>query len=157
MKALSNAETIPAKPITILSLSPDEEDHHSLKCILNDAEASTGSRSKWILLSSRTRESAFALLQEHRISIVLCESRLPPGTWREVQAQIRMSPRPPLLIVTSRFADDRLWCEALNLGAFDVLAKPFDPTEVIRVLSFASSQCSYDGRSECGVWVFGSA
>ena len=44
---------------------------------------------------------------------------------------------PPMLIVTSRTADDRLWAEALNLGAYDVLAKPFDQSEVTRVVSLA--------------------
>jgi DNA-binding NtrC family response regulator len=34
-------------------------------------------------------------------------------------------------------ADEHLWAEALNLGAYDVLAKPFDPTEVVRTLSQA--------------------
>ncbi len=46
-------------------------------------------------------------------------------------------PDTPLLIVTSRLADDSLWAEALNLGAYDVLAKPFDATEVARVVSMA--------------------
>ena len=31
----------------------------------------------------------------------------------------------PLVIVASHLADDQLWAEALNLGAHDVLAKPF--------------------------------
>ena len=39
--------------------------------------------------------------------------------------------------MTSRLADDRLWSEALNLGAYDVLAKPYDPDEVLRVLDLA--------------------
>jgi DNA-binding response OmpR family regulator len=34
------------------------------------------------------------------------------------------------LIVTSRLADEQLWAEALNLGAHDVLAKPYDHREV---------------------------
>ena len=50
---------------------------------------------------------------------------------------IQSLPNAPSLIVASRLADDRLWGEALNLGAWDVLAKPFDPTEVIRSLHSA--------------------
>ena len=42
-----------------------------------------------------------------------------------------------LMIVTSRLADERLWAEALNLGAYDVLAKPFDRTEAMRVVAAA--------------------
>ena len=51
----------------------------------------------------------------------------------------------PLLIVTSRLADERLWAEAPNLGAWDVLAKPFDAEEVIRVVSIAG-QHWHDGH-----------
>jgi DNA-binding response OmpR family regulator len=45
---------------------------------------------------------------------------------------------PPLFIVTSRLADERLWAEALNLGAWDVLAKPFESDEVIRIVTIAT-------------------
>jgi DNA-binding response OmpR family regulator len=41
------------------------------------------------------------------------------------------------LIVTDRAADEALWAEVLNLGGFDVLAQPFDPTEVSRVVASA--------------------
>ena len=47
------------------------------------------------------------------------------------------SPKSPLVIVTSPDADDHLWAEALNLGASDVLAKPFDRGEVTRALFIA--------------------
>jgi len=40
-------------------------------------------------------------------------------------------------MVASRFADERFWAEALNLGAYDVLAKPFDAEEVNRTLTSA--------------------
>lgn len=46
-------------------------------------------------------------------------------------------PEPPCFIVTSELADEYLWAEALNLGAYDVLIKPFDPIELIRSLSLA--------------------
>jgi CheY-like chemotaxis protein len=42
-----------------------------------------------------------------------------------------------MLIVASRTADEYLWAEALNLGAYDVLSKPYRPAEVVRVLSMA--------------------
>jgi DNA-binding response OmpR family regulator len=83
-----------------------------------------------MLLKARDLVCALALLQEHEIWVVLCERDLLPGTWFDVLEYIRHLPRPSSLIVTSRFADDRLWSEALNLGAWDVLAKPFDRTEV---------------------------
>jgi FixJ family two-component response regulator len=39
--------------------------------------------------------------------------------------------------VTSRLADEHLWVEALNRGAYDLLAKPFDVAELKRVLNSA--------------------
>jgi len=62
---------------------------------------------------------------------------LHPVTWRELLDRTRRLPHPPLVIVTSRLADEQLWAEALNLGAYDVLAKPYDRTEVTRVVSSA--------------------
>jgi DNA-binding response OmpR family regulator len=50
---------------------------------------------------------------------------------------ISLLPVSPLLIVSSRLADERLWAEALNLGAWDVLAKPFVAEETIRIVSVA--------------------
>ena len=43
----------------------------------------------------------------------------------------------PPLVVTSRLADDYLWSEVLNLGGWDVLAKPFRQQEVLYVLDSA--------------------
>jgi FixJ family two-component response regulator len=62
----------------------------------------------------------------------VCERDLLPGTWIDVLEHVKALPRAPSLIVASRLADDSLWAEALNLGAWDVLAKPFDRSEVIR-------------------------
>lgn len=48
--------------------------------------------------------------------MVICEARLPDGTWKEVLDLAQRQPRPPYLIVTFSLADDRLWAEVLNLG-----------------------------------------
>jgi DNA-binding response OmpR family regulator len=55
-----------------------------------------------------------------------------PGTWIDVLEHIKALTNAPSLIVASRHADDRLWAEALNLAAWDVLARPFNKIEVIR-------------------------
>jgi DNA-binding response OmpR family regulator len=110
--------------LTVLSVSPLDEDHSSLQAIIG--------HSKWVLLKARDLRSALALLQRHEVAVVLCERDLQPGTWIGVLEHIKALPNVPSLIVASRLADDRLWAEALTLGAWDVLAKPFHPTEVIR-------------------------
>jgi FixJ family two-component response regulator len=37
----------------------------------------------------------------------------------------------------SRHADERLWAEVLNLGGYDLLAKPLEGDEVSRVVEMA--------------------
>ena len=119
----------PARSVSVLSLSPHEIDHLSLQAIIG--------RSKWKLFTASDLPSALSVLQGHEISVLLCERDLQPGTWIDMLERIRFLPNTPSLIVSSRLADDHLWAEALNLGAWDVLSKPFDHIEVIRSVKSA--------------------
>jgi DNA-binding NtrC family response regulator len=122
----------------ILSLSPAQEDHGALENIFRQHHfASSRNAKKWKLLKSSRLEWASKLLRRDQIPIAISERDLRPGTWRDLLEQTAIMPHLPLLIVTSRLADERLWSEVLNEGAWDVLAKPFDPTEVIRVVESA--------------------
>jgi DNA-binding response OmpR family regulator len=135
-KPLATATRIP-EIVTVLSVSPLEEDHTALDRIFNGIGWSTYTHATWSLRPVLTLEAATFELCKNSVSIVLSESELLPGSWREILADARELPNPPLVIVTSRLADDYLWAEALNTGAYDVLAKPFDATEVVRILSLA--------------------
>jgi DNA-binding NtrC family response regulator len=130
-------QTNPARTVKVLSLSPTDEDHNGLCEILQDDNWNLYTRCKWTLCPIRTLASAAVALQQEEVPIIVSECDLLPGSWREMLEHISHLPDPPLLIVTSRLADEHLWAEALNLGAWDVIAKPFDATEVIRILSQA--------------------
>ncbi len=110
--------------LTVLSLSPLEEDHSSLEGILG--------HTRWTLLKADRLPTAWAFLQKYDISVVVSERDLMPGTWIDMLKHLQPMPHPPSLIVSSRLADEHLWSEALNLGAWDVLPKPFDRSEVLR-------------------------
>ena len=120
----TRAVTSPSGLLTVLSVSPLDEDHVSLQAIIG--------HSTWMIFQARDLASALALLRQHEIAVVICERDLLLETWIDVLEHLNALPKAPSLIVTSRFADERLWAEALNLGAWDVLAKPFDRTELIR-------------------------
>ncbi len=115
--------------VTILSVTPYEEDQFRLQNIIG--------HSKWRLYRADRLESALAVLREHEVGVVLSENDLPPYSWTDMLDEIHNVQDAPALVVTSRLADERLWAEALNLGAYDVLAKPFDRDEVLRSLSLA--------------------
>jgi len=127
----------------VLSVSPNEADCAPLERILN---------SGWTVIASSTVASALSVLREIPIPIVICDCDASLGSWSGMLDQISFLPDPPLFIVTSRLADERLWAEALNLGAWDVLAKPFDADEAIRIVGIAAQHWQdrhgvYTGRT----------
>jgi DNA-binding response OmpR family regulator len=70
--------------------------------------------------------------------IVICDDQLSDGGWRDLWEVLRWTPVPPVFIVSAYGADERLWAEVLNMGAYDVLATPYRAAEVVRVLGQAS-------------------
>ena len=126
-----------ARTITVLSVDPIASDHASLRQIFSHSSWSTCPESQWNLTASDTAASALETARTGQVPVLLCGCDHQPDVWKEILAELAEMDRPPLLIVTSRMADERLWAEALNLGAYDVLAKPFDQSEVTRVISSA--------------------
>ena len=90
-----------------------------------------------------TLHHARAKLQQEDYAVVLTEAALPDGNWVDVLHLVRECPRELEVIVTDRHADARFWAEALNLGAYDVLAQPLYEPEVRRILSYA---CTHSSR-----------
>jgi DNA-binding response OmpR family regulator len=116
-------------PPSALLISPLDEDEDALRGLF----AEQG----WTLRCANSITRASTILHDAAPTVVITEADLPVGTWRDVLEIMCFLPKPPLVIVTSIQADDHLWVEALNLGAHDVLAKPFDTAEVIRVMTAA--------------------
>ncbi len=115
--------------VTVLLASAVEQDRLALEHIFGHFNG--------MLHCAEDLASALRVLREEVVAVLVCERDLPPDNWKAMLDELAGFPRPPLLIVSSRFADDQLWAEALNLGAYDVLATPFDPGEVTRVVGLA--------------------
>ncbi len=92
----------------------------------------------WRLHCAASCAEARPLLATGAVGTVLCASHLPDGTWREVLAETGRLHCPPSLVVFSRQADDRLWAEVLQLGAWDLLLAPFADAEVVVVIRQAA-------------------
>src|SRR5262249_32318279 len=72
--------------------------------------------------------SAIQLLAEaaHPTDVVLLDLRLPDSTdLRVLSAMRRVSPRVPIILMTA-FGTPDIVDDALNMGAFSVISKPFD-------------------------------
>lgn len=133
----SQARTGGSRNVAVLSVNPTETDGQALERIFRASGWNAQTDARCTLTTCASLASAFSKLRQEQFAIVLCNDDLKGGTWREVLEHISLLPDPPLFIVTSRLADERLWVEALNLGAYDVLVQPFDAGEVLRILSLA--------------------
>jgi two-component system, NtrC family, response regulator PilR len=115
----------------ILFLSGHHEDARELTRMLQDLPI--------VVEYAGSLQQARTKLQRETYEVVLTEAALPDGNWLDALEMARASANEPRVIVTDPKADARLWAEALNLGAYDLLVQPFYPSEVRRILSNACS------------------
>ncbi len=137
MKKRPNPTLYAPVSANVLSVSPVESDPIELDVIFHKAAGTAPVEARWRLSRARTLASAKSALKRVEYSVVMCESDLQPGSWKDLLQSMETLSNPPLMIVTSLQADEYLWAEALNMGAHDVLAKPFYAAEVIRVVDWA--------------------
>jgi DNA-binding NtrC family response regulator len=113
----------------VLFVSPHSEDADRLSQILDPLAVE--------LDRVADLEHARRKLRQERYPVILTDADLPDGAWSDVlDLAHRVSPAPQVIVIT-RFADARLWIEALGRGAFDLLVEPFYPREVRRILANA--------------------
>ena len=117
-------------PVSALAVGAADEDQVNLEKIFTEWG--------WKLHRARNRSEARAFLDCTPVRVVISEQELPEGGWREMLDDLLQRSEPPALVVTSRLADESLWAEVLNMGGYDVLAKPLDNEEVTRVVSAAA-------------------
>lgn len=122
----------PPEKVSILVVSPDPEDQTALRRILH--------HSNWSISHCASAADAIHHVPSSVPAVILCERDLPDGNWKTVLSACENSPDSPLLLVTSKTADENLWAEVLNLGGYDVLMKPFELGEVTRVIGMAWRQ-----------------
>jgi DNA-binding response OmpR family regulator len=115
--------------ISILLVSPHADDQAALRRILH--------HDSWSISRCADASEALPQLCSTLPAVVVCERDLPDGSWKTILAACEALANAPLLLVTSRYADESLWAEVLNLGGYDVLLKPFDRAEVTRVIGMA--------------------
>jgi DNA-binding NtrC family response regulator len=96
------------------------------------------SRSNWRIHTVKGLDEALAFLRTSIAGVVVAPYRAQGDlSWRDLLEEARRLAPPPRVVVADRLVNESMWAEALNLGAHDVLAQPFDSREVFHVLSFA--------------------
>ncbi len=81
--------------------------------------------------------AARAFLERHPVCAIFCESRLADGSFRDVLRLAALAGQPVPVVVTSRLDDPAEYLEAMELGAFDYIARPYRRADVDWILSRA--------------------
>jgi len=128
----------------VVAVSLARDDHRMLTTIFN--------ASPWKLIRAPSIAYGTRHARSRGVRVVICERDPPDGNWKTLFERVQRVPRAPRFIVASRLADDRLWAEVLNEGAYDLLATPFDTSEVHRVVSYAIDSWYGQARvlAKCG-------
>jgi two-component system response regulator AtoC len=106
----------------ILIVDDDDALRESLELILG-AEGYT-------VLSAASGEEALTRLEDVPVDVVLCDLRMPGLDGFELIPQIaRKLPGTPIILMSAHGTED-LAVEAIQRGAYDYLAKPFQPAEI---------------------------
>ncbi len=125
------------EPSSLMIVLSDEQERRSLEAIVAPC--------CWKVYRATSCEEAIRFARHTRPRVLVCDAELPDGSWRRIWKALSIGPRPPLLIVASCDAGERLWSQVLNVGGYDVLPKPFRPEEVVWAVHCAA------GQQECAV------
>jgi two-component system response regulator AtoC len=110
----------------ILIVDDDEALRESLELVL----ASEG----YEVATSHDGESALVYLENAHADVVLCDLRMPGLDGFDLIPQIsRLLPGVPVVLMSAYGTED-LALEAMRRGAYDYIAKPFQPSEVLLTL-----------------------
>ena len=86
------------------------------------------------------------VLETQSVGLVFCDRRLTDGGYRDVVAAAAHASQGKVrVVVTSRLADWDEYLEALHHGAFDLIASPCRPTDVMWLEVGAASTHRFPG------------
>jgi len=93
----------------------------------------------WTISIVESSDAAVAVLNEQPTPLVICDRDLPGEAWRDVLAKIAAQPQAVCVLLASSVVDDYLWRQVIRHHGYDVVAKPFQPEELRRAVTFAWS------------------
>jgi DNA-binding NtrC family response regulator len=111
--------------------------------VVEDEDVFRRSLSKYLqkagyaVLEAETGERALELLDERAVETVLLDLKLPGMDGLQVLQEIKSREATAAVIMMTAFGDIKPAVEAIKLGAYDYVKKPFDPDDILRLLENA--------------------
>ena len=102
------------------------------------------------VVTASSTADAIAKLSAEPVSVVLCDLRMPDGSGLDVLRECkRVRPRAEFVLMTAYASVDTA-IEAMRLGAYDYVTKPFDPADARAIVlkALARSQASEGASPE---------
>jgi DNA-binding response OmpR family regulator len=84
-----------------------------------------------------TYRDALAAIGIHGPAAIVCDESL---SWRDIIGHLADDSQPPRIVIVTADHDQAVFAEVLNLGAYDVLTKPFSSRETEWVICSACSR-----------------
>jgi len=116
----------------ILIVDDDDSLRESLELVL--------SAESYEVISAPNGETALRIIEETPIDIVLCDLRMPGIDGMELLPQFARRLPGVSIILMSAYGTEDLAIEAMKRGAYDYIAKPFQPSEVLLTLRKAQER-----------------
>ena len=91
--------------------------------------------------TAQTIPEMLRLAARQDFDALLCAWSFPAGTWRDALREIRIVEPELLTVVVCRTGQEAEWLEALDAGAFDLLAAPYSESAVVRLLEQVAANC----------------
>jgi DNA-binding NtrC family response regulator len=77
------------------------------------------------------------LSEGHSYDLLMVDAELPDGSWRNLALFLQNSGMTAEMIICARHDERELWADAIQSGAYDLIAEPFEPAEVSRTVESA--------------------
>ncbi len=94
---------------------------------------------------STTLDHAEARLRATKSQVLLTDIAFERGGWEDALRMVARLPLRTAVVLVSRLADERLWIDALERGAYDLILEPFQADEMRRILGNAHFHATSGG------------
>lgn len=86
----------------------------------------------YIIEVAKDGNEGFAMINQNNYDLIITDIMLPYKSGLEVTSYVKTNfPKIPIIIISSLGKEDLTIIEAFKLGADDLVAKPFNPIELI--------------------------